>query len=147
MNNDDIFSKSFKCIYPGELELNLEHSGTHGTFLDLDIEDGICVYKLLYKRDKFPFFIVRMPHFESNIPSTVFYVSIFLEFMRIGRCTLKLEHFLARASELYSRMLSQGVNQSYINKQITKTFQRFPDVLKKYNKNYMAKIITNSFKN
>ena len=77
-----------------------------------------------------------MPHFQSNIPSTIFYGSIFSEFPRIARCTLKLEHFLPRASELYSRMLSQGTNQSCINKQILKSFQRYPDLLKKYGKNY-----------
>ena len=77
-----------------------------------------------------------MPHFESNIPSTIFYGSIFSEFLHIARCTLKLEHFLPRALELCSRMLSQGSNQSYMNKQILKGFQRYPDVLKKYGKNY-----------
>ena len=47
------------------------------TFLDLDIkiEDGIFVHKLFDKRDTF--FIVRMPPFDSNIPSTIFYGSIF----------------------------------------------------------------------
>ena len=96
-------SKPFKRIYPGELELKLEHSGTHATFLDLDIkvEGEIFVYKLFDKRDKFPFFIVRMPQFESNIPSKIFYDSIFSELLRIARCTLKLEHFLPRTSELY----------------------------------------------
>ena len=127
-------------MYPGELELKLEHVGTHATFLDLDIEieDGMFVYKLFGKRDKFPFFIVRMPHFESNIPSIIFYDSIFLEFLRITKtgCTLKLEHFLPRDSELYSRMLSQGANQNCINKQIQKSFQISPDVLRKYVKNY-----------
>ena len=49
-------------------------TGTHTTFLDLDIkiEDEIFVYKLFDKRDKFPFFIVRKPHFENNILSTIF---------------------------------------------------------------------------
>ena len=113
-------------------------TGTHGTFLDLEIkiEDGIFVCKLFNKGDKFPFFIVHMPHFESNIPSTIFYGSIFSKFLRIARCTLKLKHFLPRASELYLRMLSQGANQSCINKQILKGSQRYPDVLKKYGKNY-----------
>ena len=62
ISDDYEFSESFKCIYLGELELKLEHSGTHATFLDLDIkiEDGIFVYKLFDKRDKFPFFIARM---------------------------------------------------------------------------------------
>ena len=100
-------------------------TGTHGTFLDLEIkiEDGIFVCKLFNEGDKFPFFIVHMPHFESNIPSTIFYGSIFSKFLRIARCTLKLEHFLPRASELYLRMLSQGENQSCINKQILKFSQ------------------------
>ena len=31
------FSKSIKCIYPGELELKLGNSGTHATVSDLDI--------------------------------------------------------------------------------------------------------------
>ena len=38
INNDDEFSKSFKYIYPGELELKLEHSGTHATNLDIKIK-------------------------------------------------------------------------------------------------------------
>ena len=82
----------------------------HITVLDLDIkvEDGIFVYKLFDKRDKFPFFIVHMPRFESNVPSTIFYGSIFSEFMCIPRCTLKLEHFVPGASELYSRTLKLG---------------------------------------
>ena len=49
---------------------------------------------------------------------------------------MKLENFLPRASELYSRMLFQGSNQSCINKKILKSFQRYLDVLKKYRKNY-----------
>ena len=49
---------------------------------------------------------------------------------------MKLENFLPRASELYSRMLLQGSNQSCINKKILKSFQRYLDVLKKYRKNY-----------
>ena len=43
INDDEEFLKSFKCIYPGELELKQEHGGTHARFLDLDIkiEDGM----------------------------------------------------------------------------------------------------------
>ena len=107
-NDDGEFSESFKCIYPGEIEL--KHSRAHATFVDLDIkiEDWIFVYKAFDKRDKFPFLIACMPHFESNIPPAIFYCSIFLEFLHIARCTLKFENFLPRASEFYSRMLSQG---------------------------------------
>jgi len=138
INDGNEFSRSFKCIYPKELVLKLEHSGTHATFLDLDIniEDGMFIYKLFDKRDKFPFFIVRMPHLQSNIPSSIFYGSIFSEFLRIARCTLKFQHFLPRASELYQRMISQGANGTSINRQILKGFQRYPDIFKKYGKTY-----------
>ena len=52
IHDQDEFSKCFKCIYPGELEVKLEHSGTHATFLDLviKIEDGIFVYNVFDKR-------------------------------------------------------------------------------------------------
>ena len=97
INDDGEFSKSFKCIYSGELETKLEHKGRHALFLDLDIkiEDGVFAYKLFDKRDKFPFFITLVVHFESNIPSTILAIfcgSVFSEFLCIARFTLKLEH-------------------------------------------------------
>ena len=75
INDDGKFSKSFKCIYAGELEIKLEHSGMHAKFVDLDIkiEDGIFVYRFFDKSGKFQFFIIHMPQFESNIPSNIFY--------------------------------------------------------------------------
>ena len=105
MNDNGTFSKPFNCIYPGELETKLEQSGEHACFLDLviKIEDGIFAYKLFDKRDKFP--------------STIFCV------LCISRSTLKLEHFLPRASELFSRMLSQQANWSCFNKH-SKSFSK-----------------------
>ena len=101
INDDDEFPIPFKCIYPGESELKLEHSGRHATFLDLDIKTGDEMFFYFDKRDNFPFFIIRMPHFESKIQSTIFYGSIFSEFLCVTKSTMKLEHFLPRASELY----------------------------------------------
>ena len=138
INDDDEFSKSFKNIYPKELELKIEHQGDHATFLDLDIkvEDGVFVYKLFDKRDTFPFFIVRMPHFSSNIPSSIFYASAFSEFLRIARCTLRLNDFIPRASELFSRMILQGGHKASLSKQIRKGFNRYPELFNKYHTTY-----------
>ena len=110
INDKNEFLSTYTNIYPPELQLKLEHHGSHATFLDLDINivDGKFVYKLFDKRDAFPFSIVRMPQLESNIPSNIFYGSIMSEFLRIARCTLKFEDFIPRASELYQRMLNQG---------------------------------------
>ena len=106
MNDDGTFSKSFNCIYQGELETKLEQSGGHACFLDLviKIEDGVFAYKLFDKRDKFP--------------STIFCCSLYIQ-----KYTLKLEYFLPRASELLSRMLSQQANRSCFNKH-SKSFSK-----------------------
>ena len=66
INDRNSFFEIFKQIYPKELELKLEHHGSHATFLDLDIEikEGIFVYKLFDKRDAFSFEIVRMPFYK-----------------------------------------------------------------------------------
>ena len=46
INDDGEFSKSFKCMYPWELETTMEHSGRHAAFLNIEIkiEDGIFPY-------------------------------------------------------------------------------------------------------
>ena len=54
INDGGEFGKSFNEIYPPELELKMEHEGSHATFLDLDISTAYD------KRDSFNFFIVRM---------------------------------------------------------------------------------------
>ena len=57
LNDGGEFGRSYRSIYPLELELKCEHQGTHATFLDLDINvsNGIFIYKLFDKRDDFPF--------------------------------------------------------------------------------------------
>ena len=134
INDGYDFERSFQEIYPPELELKVEHHGTHATFLDLDItlKDGIFIYKLFDKRDAFPFFIVRMPNKSSNIPSTTFYGAIMSEFLRIARNTLLYTDFLPRARDLYKRMLSQGGNQYTILKQISKATTRHPEAFSNF---------------
>ena len=57
INDSNKFSVSFKDIYPEELELKVEHSDTHATFLDFDItiKDGMFIYKLFDKRNSISF--------------------------------------------------------------------------------------------
>ena len=121
---------------PAGLELKVEHHGNHATYLDLDItiKANIFVYKLFDKRDKFLFFIVRMPHLGSNIPSSVFNGSIFSEFLRIARCTLLLNDFTPRASELYQRMKTLGATDKMLHVQIIKACSRYPEGFLKFGK-------------
>ena len=128
--------ESFRDIYPENLELKLENTGTWATFLDLEITilDGKFSFKLYDKRNNFPFHIVRMPHFDSNIPEFTFYGSVFSEFLRIARCSMCLESFVSTAHNLLKRMVQQGGNENKILNLLDKLFERFPSVLIPYNK-------------
>ena len=137
LNDGGEFGRSFHLIYPSDLELKCEHQGIHATFLDLEVNiiDGIFVYKLFDKRDNFPFFIVRMPDKSGNIPSHVFYGSIMSEFLRISRCTLLFSDFLPSAIALFKRMINQGGSADKILSQISKVIRRHPVPFEKYGKN------------
>jgi hypothetical protein len=128
INDGGEFGRSFREIYPSNLELKCEHEGTHATFLELDIKkvDDIFVYKLFDKRDGFAFFIVRMPDLSGNIPSHVFYGSVMSEFLRIARCTLLYSDFLPSIISLFKRMLNQGGSENKLLMQIKKAFDRHP---------------------
>ena len=83
---------------------------------------------------KFPFFIVRMPHLSSNIPSSIFYESGFSEILRVARCTLPFSDFTPRISELLTRMINQGGNIKLLIKQIRKAYQKYPGTFHKFQK-------------
>ena len=48
LNDGGEFGRVYKDIYPSELELKVEHSGSHATCLNLDIDmrEGIFVYNM-----------------------------------------------------------------------------------------------------
>ena len=102
--------------------------------LEINVIDGIFVYKLFDKRDGFPFFIVRMPDLSGNIPSHVFYGSVMSEFLRIARSTLLYVDFLPVASNLLKRMINQGGAKDRLLQQISKAVRRHPDAFRKFSK-------------
>ena len=110
------------------------------------MEINFFTYKLFGKRHKFPFFIVRVVHLSSNIPSTIFYGSIFSELYRIARCTLRIFDFLPRASFLFSRMTAQSRNRATLAKELKKVFHRYPNVFQKSGKTH-EEINTSIMKN
>jgi len=61
INDNNLFKENFKDIYPPELQLNLESTGDHITFLDIDLKnvEGRLDIKLFDERDSFSFEIVR----------------------------------------------------------------------------------------
>ena len=134
LNNNHQFENSYKTIYPPELELKIEHNGDHATFLELDISviDNMFVYKLFDKRDAFPFFIVRMPHIESNIPSFIFYGSFKSEILRIAKNTLRYEDFVGSVTAFVTRMKNQGGIISRLKNSVSKVFMSHTHAFKSF---------------
>ena len=85
--------KDFVEIYPTDLELKVEHNGSHATFIDVDISinKGKLIYKMLDKKETFNFHTVRMPSITSNILSIIFYSFTMSEFVKMlgQHCYLK----------------------------------------------------------
>ena len=100
LNDAGAFNDVYKDIYSPELQLKVEHSSTHATFLKLYITAKYreFIYKLFDKRDAFPFLIVRMP----------FYSALVDEFLRIDRSFLLYKEFREEAIKLLNRMKVQG---------------------------------------
>ena len=137
LNDGGEFGRVYKDIYPNELELKIEHSGVHASFLNLDItiKDGIFVYKLYDKRDAFPFSIIRMPYTSSNIPESIFYSAMVGEFLRIARSTLLYEDFLPKACELIRRLNNQGAKRYISSRNLRKVIDRHQEEFSRFNVN------------
>ena len=55
---------------------------------------------------------------KEFISSSIFHSSIFSEFLQIARCTLRMTNFVPKASQLYTRMITQGGNKANNLRQI-----------------------------
>ena len=126
-NDVVVFNHVYKDIYPRELQLKDEHSGTHVTFLNLDItvkDDGVFIYKLFDKRNAFPFFIVRIPYIDSNISKLIFYYGLVTEFLRIARTSLLYRDFHKNTSETLNKMKVKGAQSLRCKKALSKVIRR-----------------------
>ena len=71
------------------------------------------------------------------ICSSIFYyqysvVQRFQNYYELSDGHLSLTDFVPKASEVYTRMVTQGGNMEYILRQIRKVFQRYPETFSKY---------------
>ena len=96
----------------------MEHNGSHATFIDVDIyiNKGKLIYKMLDKKETFNFHIVRMPSITSNIPSIIFYSFTMPEFVKIAGSALLLKNFLPVAKSLLDRMINQAGSKQLLLK-------------------------------
>ena len=109
INDGGKFGCTNSEIYSKEIELKPENQGTNVSLnLDINRVDGKFAYKLFDKKDSFPFFIVRRPYTNSNIPNNIIYSLFVAEALRIARSALYFSNFLPKFLELVSRILRQG---------------------------------------
>ena len=112
INDSNEFLRSHPEIYPEELELKRENDNEkEATFLDLHINidpDGKIKTKLYDKRNYYNFFIVRLPHKSSNLPSRMFYSIISAELLRICSATTEFQDFILTSKTMTDRMNKQG---------------------------------------
>ena len=126
LNVGSIFNDVYKDIYPPDVQLNVEYSATHATFLNLDVttKDEVFVYKLFDKLDAFPFFIVCMPYIDSNIPKSIFYSALIGEFLRIARSSLQHKDVNEKAMERLNRMKAQRAQSLSCRKALSQIIRR-----------------------
>ena len=125
INDNGEFERSYKEIYPEELELGKENlDESEASFLDLSIKlkNNQFQVGLFDKRDKFPFSIVRMPYKSSNIPSNIFYASIGAETLRIARASNNSTLFFSSVKPLFDRMFKQGATKEKFKNSLSKFF-------------------------
>ena len=138
MNDQDEFSKSFREIYPQEMEVKEENTDNKSaSYLDLDcqIKDKTIVSKLFDKRDAFKkFSIVRMPYRCSNIPSKMFYSTISAEILRICRACSLYSDFLSSSKKLLTRMENQGAKKEGTGRILMKMLSRHSNNFTKFAK-------------
>ena len=127
INDNDEFLKSYKEIYPQQMELKVENQGTiKASHLDLDLEikDRVFISRLYDKREAFKFDVVRMPFKCSNMPYKMFYSTISAEVLRICRATSSYLVFLESVRKLIIRMRKQHAETLGIKKIVTKMMCR-----------------------
>ena len=136
INDDNLFSENFKDIYPEELTLNLESSGSSVNFLDLNLRNsnGHVDVKLYDKRNNFPFSIVRLPFISSNIPSAIFYNCVGGEILRIGRVSSTLDNLKSDGKQLLNRAMKQGAKKDKLERLMKKVYGRH-HILRKFHSN------------
>ena len=129
VNNVD-FGNYISAIYLSELQLtDSSTSSTEVCYLDKNITEAgdtntpfrISIYD---KRDDFTFWIVNLPHMDSNIPANPAYGVCISQLVRCAKiCTSKVD-FMNRLRGLSLRLRQQGFETNQLQKSFNKFFNR-----------------------
>ena len=76
-----------------------------------------------------------MPYIDSNIPKSIFYSSLVVEFLRIARSSLLYKDFNEKAMELLNRMKAQGAQSLRCRKTLSKIIRRHEKAFASFGRN------------
>ena len=127
INDNDQFLKSYKEIYPQQMDLKVENQGTmKASHLDLDLEIKDCVFiSRLYDKERLSNLMLSVCLLSVAIcPYKMFYSTISAEVLRICRATSSYLFFLESVQKLIIRMRKQHTETLGIKKIDTKMMCR-----------------------
>ena len=106
------------------------------SYLDLELKkvNRRIDIRLFDKRDAFPFSIVRLPYASSNMPTNIFYSSISVEVLRIGRICSNFDNFISSMEPVIVRAFKQGAHVKGLEKSLKKIYGRH-EILKGFGAN------------
>ena len=79
---------------------------------------------MLKNIDDFPFLVKRIPYLSNNIPLKIFYSSLKIEILQIGRTTTTYDAFKVSSKLLINGLMKQGDKPKEIKKTLNKMFSQ-----------------------
>ena len=135
-NDDGLFSKHYKKIYPSELTLNNTNiSRDKSTFLDIQISihHGKFLYKSYDKRNDFDFRICNFPHITGNIPTIPSYGVYMSQLVRLVDINKSFGHFKTNLRTMTFKFTTQGFKLSKLRSKFMEFCTRFIHKWSKFN--------------
>ena len=124
VNDDGVFGKHFRNIYPPEMVLEPTNlSAAVCTFLDLRISifRGKLRYRSYDKRKDFDFEVCNYPNMEGNIPYATSYGAYMSQLVRYCDINQNIESFLVDVKVMTLELLKQG----FIKDRLRNTYYKF----------------------
>lgn len=110
------------------------------SFLDLNIIVKHTKFEtdVYDKRDAFPFFIVRMPYRDSNIPTRMFYEAVRSEILCIVRTKSSKEMFQKLITILLTRIYRQGCENIQLKIRMDRLFGKRFEIFTTFRSNAIS---------
>lgn len=151
LNDDGVFEKNIKNIYPNSLVLKpVNTDATKANVLDIDISihNGRFTTALYDKRDSFDFPIVSLPCIKGNVASTMCYSVFKSQLIRYSRICSSYTAFISSSNALIHKLKLKSYSTRKLKQHFIKCVNKH-DIKKKYKLGHLnaTKIWLNAYNN